>query len=231
MRARIKYILNWLGMPPYWVNENVREFSAMLIRIWGHSPMARARIRRILARKVIRLNFGCGETCYEGWCGIDQFFAPEVDLAIDLRRSLPFPDDSVDWCYSEHFFEHLYPEEGQRHLIEVERILKPRGRYRVVVPDVLKFAKHYLEGNFDFFRLAFPWAKRPMQALYCAANWNGQHRNILDYEELKYMGQIAGFTAAIESQANRSEIPDLLIDKADPQRVEESLYVEFIKRG
>jgi predicted SAM-dependent methyltransferase len=203
----------------------------MFVRTWRHTPMARTRIRRILAQKVIRLNFGCGATCYEGWSGIDQFFAPHVDLTIDLRRPLPFPNDSVDCCYSEHFLEHLYPDEGQRHLNEVHRVLKPRGRYRVVVPDVLKFAKSYLSRDVDFFRRAFPWAQRPMQALYCVANWEGRHRNILDYEELKYMGQIAGFGAINESRANESDLPDFRIDKADPQRIEESLYVEFIKRG
>jgi predicted SAM-dependent methyltransferase len=211
--------------------QNLQEFQAMFVRTWGHSPMARARLHRILAKDVIRLNFGCGETRYEGWCGVDQFFAPHIDLTIDLRRPLPFPNDSVDWCYSEHFLEHLYPDEGQRHLNEVHRVLKRGGRYRVVVPDVLKFARHYLAGNSDFFRRAFPWAQRPMQALYCVANWEGQHRNILDYEELKYMGQIAGFGAINESHANESEVQDLRIDKVDLQRIEESLYVEFIKRG
>ncbi len=231
MTKAIKRILHWTGIPAYWLRQNLDEFRAMFVRTWRHTPMARIRIRRILAQKVIRLNFGCGDTCYEGWCGIDQFFAPHVDLTVDLRRPLPFPNDSVDWCYSEHFLEHLYPDEGQRHLNEVHRVLKPRGRYRVVVPDVLKFAKCYLSGDVDFFHRAFPWAQRPMQALYCVANWEGRHRNILDYEELKYMGQIAGFGAIVESYANGSDVPDLRIDTSGPQRIAESLYVEFTKNG
>lgn len=229
MKKILKRTLNWTGIPLYWLRLNAEEFHAVLVRTWGLTPMARVRTRRILAQKAIRLNFGCGETSYEGWRGVDQFFAQNVDLTIDLRRPLPFPNDSVDWCYSEHFLEHLYPDEGQRHLNEVHRILKPHGRYRVVVPDVLKFANCYLTGDFDFFRRAFPWEQRPMQALYCVANWEGRHRNILDYEELKHMGQIAGFGAINKSQANGSDVPDLRIDKADPQRIEESLYVEFIK--
>jgi predicted SAM-dependent methyltransferase len=231
MKEEIKRALDRMGIPIYWLRQNLEEFSAMFIRTWGHTPMARARIRKILAQKVIRLNFGCGETRYEGWSGIDRFFAPNVDLTIDLRRPLPFPNECVDLCYSEHFLEHLYPDEGQRHLNEVLRVLKPHGRYRVVVPDVLKFARCYLSGDLAFFHRAFPWAQRPMQALYCVANWEGAHRNILDYEELKHMGQVAGFGAVNQSHANSSDIPALRIDKPDPQRIEESLYVEFIKGG
>jgi predicted SAM-dependent methyltransferase len=230
MKKQIKRALDWTGVPLYWLRQSADEFHAMFVRIWRHTPITRAQIRKILARSVVRLNFGCGETYYEGWCGIDRFYASNVALTLDLRRPLPFPDCSVDYCYSEHFLEHLYPDEGQRHLKEVHRVLRLGGRYRIVVPDVMKFAKCYLEGDVDFFHRAFPWAHRPMQALYCVANWEGNHRNILDFEELKYMGQTAGFAHVIKSHADGSDIPALRIDKLDAQRVEESLYVEFIKR-
>ena len=230
MKKQIKRALDWTGVPVYWLRESAGEFHAMFVRVWRHTPMTRAQIRKILEQKVVRLNFGCGDTHYEGWHGIDCIYAPQVAVTLDLRRPLPFPDESVDHCYSEHFLEHLYPDEGQRHVNEVCRILRPAGRYRVVVPDVMKFAKCYLEGDVDFFRRAFPWACRPMQALYCVANWEGRHRNILDFEELKYMGQAAGFARVIQCRANGSDISALRIDKADAQRVEESLYVELIKR-
>ena len=44
----------------------------------------------------------------EGWINID--LAVGVDLQPDRRERLPFPDDSVEFIYSEHFFGHLnYP--------------------------------------------------------------------------------------------------------------------------
>lgn len=229
MKQELKRFFDWTGIPLYWLKQDIDEFQATFIRIWRHSPAMRARIRRILANKIVRLNFGCGETRYNGWYGVDRTFARNVDLTMDLRRPLPFPTGSVDWCYSEHFLEHLHPDEGQRHLNEVFRVLKPRGRYRVVVPDFLKFARAYVSGDAAFIREAFPWAQRPIQALYCIANWHGDHRNILDYEELQRMGRIAGFTAIHESRASQSDVVDLRIDKTDPQRVAESLYVEFTK--
>lgn len=231
MKRLAKALFDRLGIPIYWLRQSAHEAKAAWVRIWALLPIQRSRVRELLRKGPVRLNFGCGETSYDGWIGVDQFFAPQVTVTLDLRGRLPFPDDSVDLCYSEHFMEHLSPPEGQRHLSEVHRILKPDGRYRVVVPDVLKFAKAYLEKDDAFFHRAFPWASRPMEALYSVANWNGEHRNILDYDEFVHMGRAAGFASVRLSAANESEVAELRIDKSDPQRVEESLYVELIKGG
>jgi predicted SAM-dependent methyltransferase len=229
MRRALKGTFARLGIPIYWLRLNVRESTSVAVRIWAHLPVQRRRLLRLTKAPAVRLNFGCGDTRYDGWVGVDQRFAPNVDLALDLRRRLPFRNGSVDLCYSEHFFEHLFPDEGQFHLNEVHRILKPGGRYRVVVPDVVKFARKYIEGDVDFFRRAFPWAERPIHALFAVANMRGDHRNIIDFEELAHLARIAGFETAQRSFANGSDLVDLRIDVATLQRIEESLYVEMIK--
>jgi predicted SAM-dependent methyltransferase len=230
IKGATKSFLDTFGIPIYWMRQNVWELHACWVRLWSILPVQKFRMRKILKQNSVRLNFGCGATHYESWVGVDQIFSRNVSLVLDLRRPLPFPEESVDLCYSEHFLEHLYPEEGQRHLKEVCRILRPSGRYRVAVPDVMKFVQRYLAGDDAFFCLAFPWANRPMEAVYAVANWAGEHRNILDFAELEYLGKIAGFDVVVRSEANTSDIPELRIDKADPQRVAESLYLEFIKR-
>ena len=224
-----KSVFDGLGIPIYWLRQNSSELGAAAARIWSILPVQRYRITRLLDSRTVRLNFGCGETSRAGWIGVDRYFARTVDIVLDLRRALPLPASSVDLCYSEHFLEHLTPEEGQAHLQEVFRVLKPGGTYRVVVPDVIEFVRRYLEGDEAFFRLAFPWAERPMQAIYAVANFNGEHRNILDLSELKIMGERAGFSRVEQSQAQSSAIADLRIDCFDPQRVAESLYVELYK--
>lgn len=227
--ALIKRWLRATGFSRRWLREGRDELRLFLVRLWTLPPFQRRKLRRLLGRENVLVNFGCGETVYEGWIGVDGYFASNIDVVLDLRQPLPFPNESVDLCYSEHFFEHLYPDEGLSHLREVRRVLRSGGVYRLVVPDVLKFAGRYLAGDHDFFARAFPWAERPMEALYCVANWDGAHRNILDYAELRCLGEQAGFAAIRKSEANGSETEALRIDKADPQRIEESLYVEFSK--
>jgi predicted SAM-dependent methyltransferase len=48
---------------------------------------------------------------------------------------LEFEDNTFDFIYSEHFFEHLFLEEAFELLKECHRILKPNGIIRIVVPD------------------------------------------------------------------------------------------------
>ena len=99
-----------------------------------------------------RLNLGCGPNLKEGWINID--LTDGVDLKLDLRERLPFPDESVEVIYSEHFLEHLnYPSFADSHayggpelhgyqsevlsfLRESYRVLVPGGLFSVGVPDV-----------------------------------------------------------------------------------------------
>ena len=154
------------------------------------------------------------QACISGWTSDARF---------------PFPDGSVDLAHSEHFLEHLDRREGEQHLSEVHRILKPGGRYRVVVPAGIRFIERYLAGDDEFFTKAFPWADRPMQAVHDILYFAGAHKNVFDRAELQHLGARAGFEAVIETEANQSDIPALNIDVPDSQRVAESLYVEFIK--
>jgi len=201
----------------------------MLVRLYGKLPFQRRKLKKIHKQPNIKLNFGCGLTHYSDWINIDGFFAKHVDIVLDLRRSLPFADNTVDYCYSEHFLEHLYPIEGMKHLSEVLRILKPGGVYRVVVPAGIRFAEKYINNDNDFFKLAFPWCDRPIEAVYDIVNFGGEHRNIFDLPQLNHMGKKVGFSLIKESAVNASQSPSLQIDKSDPQRVAESLYVEFVK--
>jgi predicted SAM-dependent methyltransferase len=225
-----KKIADISGLPRSFIRLNVFELRMAAIRLYGLTPFRTMRIRKLQKLPELKLIFGCGATRYPGWVGIDCFRGPCVDLLLDLRRKLPFNDASVQYCYSEHFLEHLYPEEAEFHLKEVRRVLKPGGIYRIVVPAGILFAQRYLEGNAEFFALAHPWEARPLDALYKIVNWNGQHRSIYDFAQFQYLAGKADFAAARESGANQSSVPALRIDRSEPQRVAESLYVELVKK-
>lgn len=229
VRDLAKKLCDATGVPRYFVHQCGFEFRMAFIRLKGFTPWQRLRIRRLQRSGDLRLVFGCGETRYPGWIGIDCFSGKSVDLQLDLRRRLPFRDSTVECCYSEHFMEHLYPDEVEAHLAEVHRVLKPGGTYRVAVPAALRFAQKYLAGDTAFFDLAHPWEPRPLDAVHKIFNWNGQHRSIFDYAQIEYLAKRAGFAEVCECQANRSAQPALRIDRAEPQRVAETLYAEMTK--
>ena len=65
-------------------------------------------------------------------------------IAHDLRRGIPFADESFEVVYHSHVLEHLSQVEAHRFLCECCRVLTPGGTMRVVVPDLEEIARLYL---------------------------------------------------------------------------------------
>jgi len=63
----------------------------------------------------------------------------------DLRKGIPFEDNSVDAVYHSHVLEHIDRQAVPGFLAEVLRVLKPGGLHRVVVPDLEAQARAYLD--------------------------------------------------------------------------------------
>lgn len=81
----------------------------------------------------VRLDIGCGPSKLKGAIGIDALDYDEVDLVGDVFDALArFPDQSVDYVYSKHFFEHI--DDLSRLIDEVSRVLKVGGTIYVITP-------------------------------------------------------------------------------------------------
>ncbi len=226
-QSLVRKLSSATGVPLYFLHQCEFELKMAMVRMSG--PLRHCRVRQLERSGDLRLVFGCGETRYPGWVGIDCFRGQAVDLRLDLRRRLPFRDNTVSLCYSEHFLEHLYPEEAERHFSEVFRVLKQGGTYRVAVPAAIRFAQKYLEGDHEFFALAHPWEDRPFDVVRKIFSWNGEHRTIYDFGQIEHLARQAGFKEVRECQANSSRDPRLRIDRSEPQRVAETLYAEMTK--
>ena len=79
----------------------------------------------------MKLNLGCGQLKFRGFENVDY---PEVDL----RKPLPYADESVDEILMIHVLEHLGKDEAIRCLTECKRIMRAGGRLMVEVPDIYR---------------------------------------------------------------------------------------------
>jgi SAM-dependent methyltransferase len=95
-------------------------------------------------RLPVYLNLGCGSLFHPDWQNLDLGGDPKYVTKADIRKRLPFEDNSVDACYHSHVLEHLTASDGKGLLKECFRVLKPKGILRVVVPDLEASATHYL---------------------------------------------------------------------------------------
>ena len=91
LRELAKRLCDITGIPRYFVLQNLFELRMMLVRLYGLTPFRRLRIRQLQRDGgSLQVIFGCGETRYSGWVGVDCFHGEAVDLLLDLRRRLPF---------------------------------------------------------------------------------------------------------------------------------------------
>jgi len=201
------------------------------------------------------VNFGCGASfapSHSGYMNIDgsltillarlplpaTAFGSRADFVRVLRanhvrygtaRGLKLPEGSLDGFYASHVLEHLSRRDCENLLLRVRRWLKPSGVLRVVLPDLKRSAKSYVEGTTD--------ASRFVASTYLAEDglrwWETlfghiQHRWMYDAASLSQLLERLGFREIQECEMNQGRLPALnCLDI--PSRQAESFYVEACK--
>ena len=121
-----------------------------------------------------RVNLGCGPVMPKGWVNVDgsrrswlvahaagldrllvrlgllraSAFRPGI-VHHDLRRRLPWADDSIAAIYAGEVWEHFEYEDALRLTQECRRVLKKGGVLRLCVPDGVEFWENYLAIFFE----------------------------------------------------------------------------------
>lgn len=101
-----------------------------------------------------KLNFGPGpnwERPDTSWLNVDV--DPRLgDIVVNFQsfENLPLKDKTVICVYGSHVFEHISIFKSQKVFNEIYRVLMVGGYFRLVLPDVEKSIKEYIEKNHDF---------------------------------------------------------------------------------
>lgn len=200
-------------------------------RRWRNS---RHRAERLLkGKRGLRLHLGCGKRIIPGWINVDGFDQAGFDLRWDLRNAFPCEDGVASMVYSEHVLEHLERPDAEQFLREVFRLLQPRGRLRLGVPDAGLYLRRYAEGNKEFFlaheNLGNP-AQRfstPVEVINQMFRMGGHHRYAWDFETMSSVLERTGFVDVCQWPAGKASRSELCLD--DPEHASETLYLEAEK--
>jgi predicted SAM-dependent methyltransferase len=90
------------------------------------------------------LNLGCGYHFNSAWTNVDFITTAKGVIAYNLTKGIPFPDASFDVVYHSHVLEHFSKSGAENFLKECDRVLRPQGILRVVVPDLEQIVRNYL---------------------------------------------------------------------------------------
>ena len=168
--------------------------------------------RFLMANKIRKVNIGACDKVLPGWLNTDlDPMSPGV-IFLDATQPLPFPNESLDYVFCEHFIEHLSREDAERFLTEVNRCLRPRGVVRLATPDLDRYVKlfgaaqscehaHFCEHYARFSGLARP---SPCAVLnHIMHNWG--HRFIWTIEEIDHSIRRTGFASLRLAAIGESE--------------------------
>jgi SAM-dependent methyltransferase len=211
-----------------------------------------------------KLHLGCGSKTPQGWLNLDGswnawlanyplirrflkafrivpqnlFDAPwgKNIFIHDVRKPLPFPNNSFSAIYASHLLEHLHLEEAKALLKECYRTLEPGGILRMVVPDLEAIVQEYIDwpakstdsieqlNRADrlnkrlYFRLPHPTLGSPIYKIYTAITDFHLHKWSYDAESLISYFRWAGFIEVQKMHLFQSRI-DGIKEIENPQMI------------
>lgn len=178
---------------------------------------ANSQLKKLLKgnKHPVKLNIGCGTDYKKGWINIDNNSdnnIDKLDLNWDLRNPLPFEENSVDFVFNEHFFEHLTIDEAQITIKDLMRVLKPGGVMRIAMPDLERVVNNYLHTPLNkdpvIKKFKMDYIKTKAEWMNISFRWWG-HKWLYDWEELERRLREAGYPNANRATLNKSLHPDL----------------------
>ncbi|WP_439890362.1 ATP-binding cassette domain-containing protein [Ralstonia sp. 25C] len=151
----------------------------------------------------LKLHVACGHNVIPGWINIDAYGGPSV-YRWDLAKGLPFPDETVDYIFCEHFIEHLPKANGLAFLIEAHRVLKPGAVLRLSTPSLEYLVERYSEGKLDEW-LDVGWVVQERADLVNESLRSWGHQYVYDSAALASAMRRAGFDDVISVPWRESE--------------------------
>ena len=175
-----------------------------------------------LHNKIKKLHLGAGTINLDTWFNTD--LSPKVNEKIYYLNMLKIPyffdDNTFDYIFSEHNFEHFTLEELYKILKECIRVLKPDGIIRIAIPDLNKIIKFYQEENTTNTQykewgiktfIPFAHEKKLKNKAIVLNNFfrDWGHKFIYDYETIYDLLKVCGYKEITECKISKSRHKDL----------------------
>lgn len=185
-------------------------------------------LTRIRCRGFERAHLGCGAHVLAGWANIDLTPGTAGVWRWDLRRGVPFADQSLRFVFTEHMIEHVPRVDAGRLLRDCRRALRPGGVIRISTPDLAQLLDCYRSGTIDLWRDLGWMPETPCRMMNEALRLWG-HQFIYDEAELRGLLEECGFRDPCRRPWRESPYPELRGLERRPWKGD--LIMEAIRAG
>jgi predicted SAM-dependent methyltransferase len=127
----------------------------------------------------------------------------------EIRYGLPFRNNSVKYIFTSHFIEHLIEQDSLNLFKECFRVLKQKGKIRIIVPDldeslneIEKNIKNYKKTRNDKFLQGYLTDTKVSGSFAC-------HRRMYNFEGLKNILEKSGFKNIKKMKQFKGNFPNL----------------------
>ena len=216
---------------------------------------------------MIKLNLGCGSVRPEDWINTDSSLNANIQKIplvgkriaklfnpveynssnfryMNLNKRWSFEDNSVDVVYASHLFEHLSLKSAALFMKEAYRCLKQGGVIRIVVPDLYKISKKYIQdyesGNEEasnFIMWAINMHREGQygnpglfkKMILEIQGYPHQHKFMYDEKSMINLFKISGFNNIASLQYGISDLIECIGEVEGTRESYLSIYIEAIK--
>ena len=136
---------------------------------------------------------------------------------MNVARRFPYADGAIDYVYSSHMLEHLYPAQAVFCLSEIYRVLNTGGVNRIAVPDLDKTVASYNRQSPDQF----------LKSIFEVKQKNQKNQHHWHYNEISLTRILreVGFHEVYRCQFQQGHCADVTLVDMRPQ----SLFMEAVK--
>lgn len=162
---------------------------------------------------IAKLQIGCGSYPLDDWFNTDnsEKICKDRIVYMDAGNPFPIPNNSFDYIFSEHLFEHLTYEQAENMLKESYRILKENGIIRIATPNFEFLLDLYLNPQKDINKAYIEFdAKRsnlPANPIYAINRFHTSwgHQIIYDPHTLENLLREHGFRNICQCEVGKSK--------------------------
>ncbi|NQT77516.1 MAG: methyltransferase domain-containing protein, partial [Bacteroidetes bacterium] len=170
-----------------------------------------------------KLQIGCGNNAFDGWLNTDLTYKKDEIAYLDAGKRFLLEDETFQFIYSEHIFEHLNFRQGLNMLRECYRILEPGGHLRLAIPDMdflmalhnepeNPIHKEYIKWSTNRFipDISNNFEEKEYLPAFVINNFfrDWGHQIVYNYDSLELILKKAGFSNITKEEVGKSKIKE-----------------------